>query len=190
MRDTKLEHHFPDAIAEVKGFAIFMLDPEGIIQTWNKGCELMKGYAASEAIGQNFDMLFPDFLRAQHIPEKERSLAKETGRYENENWRRKKNGDLFWAFVVLTRVLDEDGKHIGFIKVTQDQTEKKKYLEQLNSKIEDIRNINLKLDNLNRDLIQSNISLEEFAYASSHDLQAPLRKISVYIDLLKSQLWE
>src|SRR5688572_25986681 len=106
MRVTSLEHHFPDAIAEVKGFAIFMLDPAGIIQTWNKGCELLKGYAAEEAIGQNFDILFPDFLREQHLPGRERSLAKETGRYESENWRRKKNGDLFWAFVVLTRVLD------------------------------------------------------------------------------------
>jgi PAS domain S-box-containing protein len=190
MRDKSLEHHFPDAIAEVKGFAIFMLDPGGIIQTWNKGCELLKGYTAAEAIGQNFDMLFPDFLRAQHLPEKERSLAKETGRYESENWRRKKNGDLFWAFVVLTRVLDEEGNHIGFIKITQDETDKKHYLEQLNIKMEEARNINVRLDKINKELLKSNNRLGEFAYASSHDLQAPLRKISVYIDLLKNDLRE
>jgi light-regulated signal transduction histidine kinase (bacteriophytochrome) len=103
------------------------------------------------------------------LPDEERQLAKETGRYESENWRRKKNGELFWAFVVLTRVLDEEGNHIGFIKVTQDQTDKKKYLEQL---------------------LKSNSSLEEFAYAASHDLQAPLRKISVFVDRLKNQLLE
>ena len=190
MSDKPLESYFPEAISEVKGFAIFMLDTEGVIQTWNNGCELMKGYKAEEAIGQNFAMLFPDFLKEQDLPAKERQLAKETGRYESENWRRKKNGDLFWAFVVLTRVLDEEGNHIGFIKVTQDQTDKKKYLEQLNNKIEETRNINLKLDKINNELLKSNSSLEEFAYASSHDLQAPLRKISSFIDRLEKELWE
>jgi PAS domain S-box-containing protein len=143
----------------------------------------MKGFTAEEAIGQNFEILFPDFFRDDHLPEKERQLAKETGRYESENWRRKKNGELFWAFVVLTRVLDEDGNHIGFIKVTQDQTDKKKYLEQLNDKIEEARNIN-------KELVNSNSRLEEFAYASSHDLQAPLRKISFFVESLKTELWE
>jgi PAS domain S-box-containing protein len=183
MKGKPLESYFPDAIAEVKGFAIFMLDANGIIQTWNNGCELMKGFTAEEAIGQNFEILFPDFFRDDHLPEKERQLAKETGRYESENWRRKKNGELFWAFVVLTRVLDEDGNHIGFIKVTQDQTDKKKYLEQLNDKIEEARNIN-------KELVNSNSRLEEFAYASSHDLQAPLRKISFFVESLKTELWE
>ncbi|HEX8313465.1 MAG TPA: PAS domain S-box protein, partial [Flavisolibacter sp.] len=190
MSDKPLESYFPDAISEVKGFAIFMLDTNGIIQTWNIGCELMKGYAAEEAIGQNFAILFPDFLREQNVPAKERQLAKETGRYESENWRRKKNGELFWAFVVLTRVLDEEGNHIGFIKVTQDQTDKKKYLEQLNNKIEETRSINSKLDSSNNELLKSNSSLEQFAYASSHDLQAPLRKIGVFVDRLEKELWE
>ena len=190
MSDKSLESYFPDAISEVKGFAIFMLDTNGIIQTWNIGCELMKGYKAEEAIGQNFEILFPDFLRDQNLPEKERQLAKETGRYESENWRIKKNGELFWAFVVLTRVLDEEGNHIGFIKVTQDQTDKKKYLEQLNNKIGETRDINSKLDKINNELLKSNSSLEEFAYASSHDLQAPLRKISSFVDRLEKELWE
>jgi PAS domain S-box-containing protein len=190
MRDRQLEHHFPDAIAEVKGFAIFMLDTNGIIQTWNNGCELMKGFKADEAIGQNFEILFPDFLKEKNLPAKERQHAKETGRYESENWRRKKNGELFWAHVVLTRVLDEEGNHIGFIKVTQDQTDKKNYIEELNKSIEETRNINAKLDNINKELVKANNRLGEFAYASSHDLQAPLRKIKTFIDQLKSELWQ
>jgi PAS domain S-box-containing protein len=190
MNNKQLESYFPDAIAEVKGFAFFMLDTHGVIQTWNVGCELMKGYTGEEAIGQNFEILFPDFLRNQNFPGKERQLAKDSGRYETEDWRLKKNGDLFWAFVVITRVLDEEGNHIGFIKVTQDQTEKKKYLDQLNNKIEETRNINSKLDNINSELLKANSSLEEFAYASSHDLQAPLRKISFFVERLKSELWE
>jgi PAS domain S-box-containing protein len=63
MSDKSLESYFPDAVAEVKGFAIFMLDTDGVIQTWNIGCELMKGYKAEEAIGQNFEILFPDFFK-------------------------------------------------------------------------------------------------------------------------------
>jgi PAS domain S-box-containing protein len=167
-----------------------MIDIDGIIQTWNIGCELMNGYKAEEAIGQHFRILFPEFLRDKHLPEEELQLAKETGRYEMENWRRKKNGELFWAFVVLTKITDEKGNFVGYVKITQDQTDKKSYFDQLNSKIEDIRNINLKLSNLNNELIKSNSSLEEFAYASSHDLQAPLRKVNYFVELLKKELGE
>jgi PAS domain S-box-containing protein len=184
------ECYFSDAVAEVKGFAIFMLDTNGVIQTWNNGCELMKGYKAEEVIGQNFDILFPEFLKEQSLHVNERQLAKEKGRYEIENWRRKKNGELFWASVVLTAVLDEEGNHIGFIKITQDQTEKKKYLDQLNINIEETRKFNTKLDNTNNELLKANSCLEEFTYASSHDLQAPLRKISIFTERLKKELWE
>ena len=190
MNDKPLESYFPDIVAGIKGFAIFMIDIDGIIQTWNIGCELMKGYKAEEAIGQHFRILFPGFLRDKHVPEEGLQLAKETGRYEMENWRRKKNGELFWAFVVLTKITDEKGNFVGYVKITQDQTDKKSYFDQLNSKIEDIRNINLKLSNLNNELIKSNSSLEEFAYASSHDLQAPLRKVNYFIELLKKELGE
>ena len=189
MSNKSLESYFPDAIAEVKGFAIFMMDINGIIQTWNDGCELLKGFKAEDAIGQNFEILFPDFLRDKNLPEKERQLAKENGRYENENWRRKKNGELFWACVVLTKVVDEDANHIGFIKITQDHTHKKNYFDQLNAKIEETRNINTKLDNVNNELLKSNNRLEEFAYAASHDLQAPLRKVKTFVDQLRKELW-
>ena len=91
---------------------------------------------------------------------------------------------------MLTRVIYEEGSHIGFIKITQYQTDKKEYLEQLNNKIEETRSINLKLDKINNELLKSNSRLEEFAYASSHDLQAPLRKISFFVEQLKNELWE
>ena len=190
MSDKPLESYFPEIVAEVKGFAIFMMDTEGVIQTWNIGCELMKGFTAEDAIGQNFRILFPEYLRDEHLPEKERQIAKDKGRFEGENWRIKKNGDFFWAFVVLTRVTDEEGNHIGYVKITQDQTDKKNYLDQLNNKIEDIRNINQKLDKVNNELLKSNANLQEFAYASSHDLQAPLRNMKHYVQRLKEDLGE
>lgn len=190
MSDKPLESYFPEIVAEVKGFAIFMMDTNGVIQTWNIGCELMKGFKAEDAIGQNFRILFPKYLRDEHLPEKERQIAKDKGRFEGENWRIKKNGDLFWAFVVLTRITDEEGKHIGYVKITQDQTDKKKYLDELNTKVEDIRKINQKLDSVNNELLKSNSNLQEFAYASSHDLQAPLRNMKHYVQRLREDLGE
>jgi light-regulated signal transduction histidine kinase (bacteriophytochrome) len=80
--------------------------------------------------------------------------------------------------------------HIGFIKITQDRTEKKKYLEQLNINVEETRDVNLNLDKINSELLIADACLEEFAYASSHDLQAPLRKRSIFTDRLKKELWE
>ena len=71
-----LEAFFPKVISEIKGFAIFMLDTEGIISTWNGGCQQMKGYTEEEAIGQPFEMLFPDFLKDQDQPNKERVLER------------------------------------------------------------------------------------------------------------------
>ncbi|HEX8460292.1 MAG TPA: ATP-binding protein, partial [Segetibacter sp.] len=147
-------------------------------------------YTPDEAIGQKFEILFPDFLRDENFPEKEVQLAKETGRYETENWRRKKNGELFWAHVVLTRITDEEGDIVGYVKITQDQTDKKQALNNLNNKVEEISNINQKLDNLNYDLTTANSSLEQFTYASSHDLQAPLRRITYFFDRLKDEIWD
>jgi PAS domain S-box-containing protein len=190
MSDFSLESYFPKLLEEVKGFAIFMIDSNAIIRTWNPGCELMKGYTEDEAVGQPFEILFPDFLREQNLPEKEVQLAKEKGRYESENWRRKKNGELFWACVVLTRIDDEQGNLVGYAKITQDHTGRKNYEDQLKRKIEDEKNIISKLNHLNSELSKSNSHFEEFAYASSHDLQAPLRKISYYLEKLKSELGE
>ncbi|MCC9168404.1 sensor histidine kinase [Pontibacter harenae] len=151
-----------------------MLDKDGVILTWNPGCELMKGYKAEEVIGQNYSMLFPSFLRDKHLPEKEIAIAKENGRYETENWRRPKSGELFWAFVVLTKITDDSGKFVGFVKITQDQSEKKKLHDQLQSKIEDFKRMNTDLNN--------------FAYTASHDLKAPINNIEGLSLLLKSEL--
>jgi len=168
------ETYFPNIISEIKGFAIFILDVNGIISTWNIGCELMKGYKAKEAIGQNYNILFPGFLRDEGLPEREIEIARETGRYETENWRRTKTGDLFWAHVVLTRITDDEGNLAGYVKITQDQSEKKKFHDQLNSKIEDFKKINADLNN--------------FVFTASHDLKAPINNIEGLASLLREEL--
>ncbi len=82
--DKFLETYFPKIVSEVKGFAFFMTDENGTILTWNIGCEMMKGYKPEEAIGQNYRILFPDFLKEEGMPEREIHTAKEQGRYETE----------------------------------------------------------------------------------------------------------
>lgn len=174
MVNKSLESYFPKIVTEVKGFAIFMIDKDGIILTWNNGCELMKGYTAEEAIGQNYEVLFPDFLREEGMPGKEIKIAKESGRYETENWRRPKKGELFWAFIVLTRIEDEAGNLVGYVKIAQDQSEKKKLQDQLHSKIEDFKKMNASLNN--------------FAYTASHDLKEPINNIEGLASYLKTEL--
>lgn len=169
-----LESYFPKIASEIKGFAIFMTDENGTILTWNKGCEIMKGYKPEEAIGQNYRILFPDFLKEEGMPEKEIGLARENGRYETENWRRAKGGKLFWAYVVLTKLMDENGKLVGFVKITQDQSEKKKLSDQLQSKIEDFKAINA--------------DLNSFAHTASHDLRAPINSIEGLTLLIKEDI--
>lgn len=174
LNNKYLELYYPKVISEIKGFAIFMLDKEGIISTWNRGCELMKGFSSEEAVGKGFEILFPDFLRDQDQPEKELDEAKSKGRYETEDWRRKKNGELFWAYVVLTKITDEDGKHIGFAKITQDLSEKKRLEDDLKIK--------------NYDLITINKDLDNFVHTASHDLKAPINNIGGLATALNKEL--
>lgn len=174
MIDKPLESYFPKIVEEVKGFAIFMMDKNGIISTWNIGCELMKGYKPEEIIGVNYEILFPGFLREAGMPEREIRIAYESGRYEAEDWRRTKTGELFWAHVVLTKITDDEGNLVGYVKITQDQSEKKKFEDQLHSKIEDFKKINAELSN--------------FANTASHDLKAPINNIEGLALLLRAAL--
>jgi len=165
------EFYFPKLIADIKGFAIFMMDEDGIIASWNIGCELMKGYKPEEAIGQNYEIFFPDFLRENKSPEKELEEAYKNGRYETENWRIKKNGELFWAYAVLTKVMDDDGNFVGYAKITQDQSEKKKFQDELQKKNADLQNIKCELEKSGE---ITNQDLNEFIYTASHNLRNPI----------------
>lgn len=172
--ENSLESYFPKIVSEVKGFAIFMTDAEGTILTWNIGCELLKGYHSEEAIGQNYRILFPDFLREEGKPEEEIAFTHQNGRYEAENWRRRKNGELFWAFVVMTKITDEKGELVGYVKITQDHTEKKKLLDQLQDKVDELSAINADLNN--------------FVHTASHDLKAPINNIDGLAMVIKAEL--
>lgn len=120
------EERFRSMVDVVKDYAIFMLDPEGRVRTWNAGAEHIKGYRAEEIIGKHFSCFFPPEDQKRRRPEMELRAATTEGRFENEGWRVRKGGTRFWANVVITVIRDREGKVIGFSKVTRDLTERKR----------------------------------------------------------------
>jgi PAS domain S-box-containing protein len=108
----------------VVDYAIFLLDTEGRITTWNPGAERIKGYTASEAVGSHFSRFYTPEDLAAELPKRALSTAAETGRFESEGWRVRKNGSRFWASVVIDAIRDQHGSLIAFAKVTRDMTER------------------------------------------------------------------
>jgi PAS domain S-box-containing protein len=116
-------------VEAVRDYAIFRLDPDGRIASWNVGAERLKGYRADEVIGQHFSIFYPEEDRRRGHPDEELRRAKEEGRYEEEGWRVRKDGSRFWANVVITAVFDQERRHLGFTKVTRDFTEARRLRE-------------------------------------------------------------
>ncbi len=111
-------------VEQVQDYAIFVLDPEGRILSWNRGAERLKGYAAEEIIGRHFSVFYPPEDRAANVTGWELEVAAKEGRFEDEGWRVRKDGSRFWANVVITALRGPEGKLVGFGKVTRDLTER------------------------------------------------------------------
>jgi PAS domain S-box-containing protein len=120
-----------DAVAD---YAIYLLDAEGHVSSWNTGAQRFKGYAADEILGAHFSRFYTDDDRAVGTPARALKVAAEEGKFEAEGWRVRKDGSRFWASVVIDPILDqEDGTLIGFAKITRDMTEKRQAQEELDS---------------------------------------------------------
>jgi PAS domain S-box-containing protein len=115
----------------VQDYAIFLLDPSGKIASWNNGARLIKQYEAAEIIGQHFSVFYTDQDNNKGWPEYELSMARETGRLEDEGWRVRKDGSRFWANVIITPLRDDEGRILAYSKITRDLTERKRYEENL-----------------------------------------------------------
>lgn len=127
--EEKLRHseeRFRLMVESVRDYAIFLLDPEGRIATWNAGAERIKGYAADEIIGQHFSRFYPRDAVERGWPGEELRRAAADGRIEDEGWRVRKDGSRFWANVVITALRDSDGVLRGFAKITRDLTDRKR----------------------------------------------------------------
>ncbi|RAI44099.1 PAS domain-containing hybrid sensor histidine kinase/response regulator [Rhodoplanes roseus] len=119
------ERQFRLLVKGVTDYALYMLDPNGNITNWNAGAEAIKGYTADEIVGQHFSRFYTDHERAAGFPARALQRAAEEGRYEAEGWRMRRDGQLFWAHVVIDPIRDETGTLIGFAKITRDITERR-----------------------------------------------------------------
>ena len=125
------EEQFRILVQGVTDYAIYLIDPEGNVSSWNLGAQRIKGYAPREIIGKHFSTFYTEEDRAQGLPAKGLATAARLGRFENEGWRVRKDGSRFWAHIIIDRILDDHGRHIGFAKITRDITAKREAEEEL-----------------------------------------------------------
>lgn len=164
-------------VDSVEDYAIFLLDADGYIQTWNKGAEKNKGYTANEIIGKHFSIFYLPTDIESSKPERELKLARQLGRVEDEDWRVRKDGSQFWANVVITALRDDHGNVVGFAKVTRDLTERKRNEDLLRSN-------NAQLKKQQRDLEALNISKDEFISLASHQLRTPATAVKQLLGMI------
>jgi PAS domain S-box-containing protein len=167
------EARFRLLVSSVRDYAIFMMDLEGRVMTWNTGAAQLKGYSAKEIIGEHFSRFYPPQDVERGKPALELDIAKREGRYEEEGWRVRKDGSLFWANVVITLVHDEAGTLLGFAKVTRDLTERRR--------AED--------DRIRLAQAQEAIRLrDEFLAIASHELKTPLTALQLQLQSLQARM--
>ena len=130
---------FRALVSAVRDYAIFMLSPEGVIESWNEGAQRIKGYLPSDIIGKHFSVFYPPEIVRTGICEYELAVASAEGRFEGEGYRVRKDGTQFWANVVITAVRDAAGKLLGFAKVTRDLTERRLREEALRESEQRVR---------------------------------------------------
>jgi PAS domain S-box-containing protein len=162
-RLSQSEELFRLLVEGVQEYAIFMLDPDGNVASWNRGAEMIKGYAASEIIGSHFSRFYPPEALLQGKPEWELEMAKRYGSVEEEGWRIRKDRSRFWANVVITALRDKEGNLRGFAKVTRDMTERRRVEE----------------------LEQADRQKDEFLALIAHELRNPLAPIRIAVDVLR-----
>ncbi len=125
------EQHFRLLVHGVTDYAIYMLDPTGVVSSWNPGAERIKGYRREEIVGDHYSRFYTEEDRVAGVPVRALAIATATGKYENEGWRLRKNGERFWASVVIDAIRAVDGTLVGFAKVTRDMTEHRKAQQAL-----------------------------------------------------------
>jgi PAS domain S-box-containing protein len=137
--DLNAQRRMQLLIERVADYAIYMLNPDGTVASWNAGARRFKGYTEAEILGQHFSRFYTPADRAAGVPERALATALEHGRFETEGWRVRKDGSHFWASVVIDPILDDDGQLLGFAKITRDISDKKLAREALRRSEEQFR---------------------------------------------------
>jgi PAS domain S-box-containing protein len=182
------EERYRLLVEQAADYGIFMLDEKGRIVSWNEGAKKIKGYDASEVIGKYFSLFYPQEDIYNGKPANELKIARQTGKYEEEGWRIRKDGSLFWANVVITAVYNANGSLVGFSKVTRDLTERKRYEQDVIASAEKYRKIAREMETINMELTTANKELEQYTSIVSHDLQEPLRTVKSFLHLIGQKI--
>jgi PAS domain S-box-containing protein len=167
------ERQFRLLVESVTDYALYMLDPNGIVTNWNAGAERIKGYSAEEIVGQHFSRFYTEHDRAAGVPARALYTAAEEGRCEAEGWRVRKDGTLFWANAVIDPIRDEHGKLVGYAKITRDITERRNAQRAL-EEAEARRAHAQKMD-----------ALGQLTGGVAHDFNNLLMIVSGYIQIIK-----
>jgi len=169
------EERFRLLVQGVRDYAIFMLDPYGRVASWNDGAERINGYHADEIVGRHFSTFYPAEDVASGKPQRELVIASRDGKYEEEGWRVRKDGSLFWSSVLITALHGGDGTLIGYAKVTRDLTERRASQERA---LADARRL--------AEIEAANRTRSEFLASLSHELRTPINGTLGYLDLMET----
>jgi len=162
----------------IRDYAIFVLDPEGCVITWNPGAQRIKGYSKEEIIGQHFSKFYPAEAVQSGWPARELALAKKEGRFADEGWRVRKDGSTFWASVIISTLYAPDGTVSGFAKVTQDMSERRRGDERIQALNRELRERIAQLDESRRVIELRTLDLQKLSTRLLHIQDEERRRIA------------
>jgi PAS domain S-box-containing protein len=165
-------------IETVRDYAIFVLDPEGRVLTWNPGAEALKGYTREEIVGRHFSQFYREEAVQSGWPTRELELAEKEGRFTDEGWRVRKDGSTFWASVVITALRTEDGQLAGFAKVTNDLTDRRQAEEKVQQLNNELRQHIAQLDESRRVIELRTLELQKLSSQLLHVQDEERRRIA------------
>jgi PAS domain S-box-containing protein len=171
------EERFRLLVDGVVDYAIFMLDAEGRVSSWNAGAQRTSGYRPEDILGRHFRIFYTPEAQAARHPEAELRRAAAEGRYEEEGWRVRKDGSRYWASVVVTAIHNEDGELLGFAKVNRDISERQRAMEERERTAAELAATNAAL-------LEANREKSDILATTAHEMRAPLTVIRGYVDLL------